>query len=145
MAESAGEKTEMPTPKKLRDARNKGQVCSSKDIVSTALLIVGFCLCAVLGIMLVDDFSNLMTYIATIINEPSLMAPREVGKLALIIICKHSFIFVVSAAVVAIFANTTQVGFLFTFEPIKPNMSKLNIVEGFKRIFAKRNLFEFLK
>jgi type III secretion protein U len=42
MAESAGEKTEMPTPKKLRDARNKGQVCSSKDIVSTACLIALF-------------------------------------------------------------------------------------------------------
>ena len=86
MAEQSGEKTEMPTPKKLRDARNKGQVCSSKDIVSPAILIVGFCLCAVLGIMLVDDFSNLMSYIATIINEPSVMAPREVGKLALVII-----------------------------------------------------------
>ena len=33
MAESSGEKTEMPTPKKLRDARQKGQVCTSKDIV----------------------------------------------------------------------------------------------------------------
>ena len=40
MAESSGEKTEMPTPKKLRDARQKGQVCTSKDIVSTALLLV---------------------------------------------------------------------------------------------------------
>ena len=34
--ESTGEKTEMPTEKKLRDARDKGQVCTSKDIVSTA-------------------------------------------------------------------------------------------------------------
>ena len=42
MAESSGEKTEMPTPKKLRDARQKGQVCQSKDIVSTALLVVLF-------------------------------------------------------------------------------------------------------
>jgi type III secretion protein U len=145
MAESAGEKTEMPTPKKLRDARNKGQVCTSKEIVSTAVLIVGFCLCAVLGIMLVDDFTNLMSYIASIINEPSIMAPREVGKLALVMICKHSFIFVVCAAVVGIIANTAQIGFLFTFEPLKPDMNKLNVVEGFKRIFAKRNLFEFLK
>ena len=39
MAESSGEKTEMPTPKKLRDAREKGQVCTSKDIVSTAILV----------------------------------------------------------------------------------------------------------
>ena len=49
MAESSGEKTEMPTPKKLRDARQKGQVCSSKDIVSTAILIVLFCVVVRLG------------------------------------------------------------------------------------------------
>ena len=35
MADEGGEKTEMPTQKKLRDARSKGQVCTSKDIVST--------------------------------------------------------------------------------------------------------------
>ena len=44
MADEGGEKTEMPTPKKLRDARNKGQVCTSTDIISNALLILGFCL-----------------------------------------------------------------------------------------------------
>ena len=55
MAESAGEKTELPTPKKLRDARQKGQVCSSKDIVSTAILIVLFALLGWMGLALVDD------------------------------------------------------------------------------------------
>jgi len=145
MADEGGEKTEMPTPKKLRDARNKGQVCTSKDIISTALLILGFCLCALLGVMLVDDFTDLMGYIAATINEPSLAGPREAGKLAAIIICKHSFIFVLCAAVVGIAANTVQIGFLFTFEPLKPDMNKLNPVEGAKKIFAKKNLFEFLK
>ena len=33
------EKTEQPTPKKLRDARKKGQVASSKDVVSAAMMI----------------------------------------------------------------------------------------------------------
>jgi type III secretion protein U len=32
------EKTEQPTPKRLRDARKKGQVANSKDVTSTALL-----------------------------------------------------------------------------------------------------------
>ena len=32
MADEGGEKTEMPTTKKLRDARQKGQVCTSKDV-----------------------------------------------------------------------------------------------------------------
>jgi flagellar biosynthesis protein FlhB len=52
---------------------------------------------------------------------------------------------VLCAAVVGIAANTVQIGFLFTFEPLKPDMNKLNPVEGAKKIFAKKNLFEFLK
>ena len=56
MAESStGEKTELPTPKKLRDAREKGQVCTSKDIVSTAVLVVLFALLGWMGIALMDD------------------------------------------------------------------------------------------
>ncbi len=145
MADESGEKTEMPTPKKLRDARNKGQVCSSKDIVSTTLLIVGFCLCAILGIVLVNDFTDLISYIAATINEPSLAGPREAGKLALWIMCKHSFTFVLCVAVVGIMANTAQIGFLFTLDPIKPDMNKLNPMEGAKKIFSKKNFFEFLK
>ena len=39
---STGEKTEQPTSKKLRDARQKGQVATSKDVTSTALLVVIF-------------------------------------------------------------------------------------------------------
>ena len=41
------EKTEQPTAKKIRDARKKGQVANSKDVTSTALLIIVF---AYLGI-----------------------------------------------------------------------------------------------
>lgn len=39
MSESSGEKTEQPTPKKLDDARKKGQVAKSQDLVSAALLV----------------------------------------------------------------------------------------------------------
>ena len=145
MAEEGGEKTEMPTPKKLRDARGRGQVCISRDMVSTALLILGFCLCAVLGMTLVDDFSDLMGHVASSVGEPSSAGSREALKLALVVICKHSFIFVLCLAVVGVAAHTVQIGFLFTLDPIKPDMGKLNPAEGVKRIFAKKNLFEFLK
>ena len=46
----SGEKTEKPTPKKLADARKKGQVPKSKDVTSTVVLLVWFMLGAlVLG------------------------------------------------------------------------------------------------
>ena len=145
MAESAGEKTEMPTPKKLRDARQKGQVCTSKDIVSTAILIVLFALLAWMGVVLMEDMEELMRFLSSTIEVNSVSDVRESAKLAAFFICKHSFIFVVVAAVIGVIGNVAQIGFLFTFEPIIPKMEKLNPVEGAKKIFSMKNLFEFLK
>ena len=145
MAESAGEKTEMPTPKKLRDARQKGQVCTSKDITSTAILVVLFALLAWMGVALMEDMEELLKFLSGRIAENNAEAVGESSKLAVFLIFKHSFIFVAVAAVIGIVGNVTQIGFLFTFEPIIPKMEKLNPVEGAKKIFSMKNLFEFLK
>lgn len=144
MAEG-GEKTEMPTPKKLRDARQKGQVCTSKDVVSTAVLLVLLSVLGVLALALTDDVSDLVRFIGLRIEENDVASLREAGKLALIIVIKHSFIFVLLAAVIAVVANVVQVGFLFTLEPLKPDLKKLNPAEGAKKIFSMKNLFEFAK
>ena len=140
-----GEKTEMPTPKKLRDARQKGQVCTSKDVVSTSLLVVLLALLGVMGVVLADDTADLVRFIGMRIGENDLPAVREATKMTAIIICKHSFIFVVVAAFIGVVANMVQVGFLFTFEPLKPDLKKLNPAEGAKKIFSMKNIFEFLK
>ena len=145
MAESAGEKTEMPTPKKLRDARQKGQVCSSKDIVSTAILIVLFAVLGWMGVALMEDMEALLRFLSGSIAENDAAAVGETSKMTAILICKHSFIFVFVAAVIGIVGNVTQIGFLFTFEPMIPKLEKLNPVEGAKKIFSMKNLFEFLK
>ena len=145
MAESSGEKTEMPTPKKLRDARQKGQVCTSKDITSTAILVVLFALLAWMGIALMEDMEGLLRFLSGRIAENNAMSVSESAKLATLLICKHSFIFVFVAALIGIVGNVAQIGVLFTFEPIIPKMEKLNPVEGAKKIFSMKNLFEFLK
>ena len=145
MAESSGEKTEMPTPKKLRDAREKGQVCTSKDIVSTAILIVLFVVLGWMGAALVDDASMMLDYVGDRLAGDPFEATRPTMGMAALVICKHSFIFVFVAAIIGIAANTAQIGFLFTLEPIIPKLEKLNPVEGAKKIFSKKNLFEFFK
>ena len=145
MAEESGEKTEMPTAKKLRDAREKGQVCTSKDIVSTALLIVMFCMVALTIMFMVNDFHSLMRFVGERLADKPVASIREGSKMAAIFICKYTFIFVAVAAVIGVAANVAQIGFLFTMEPLKPNMAKLNPVEGFKKIFCMKNFFEFLK
>ena len=145
MAESSGEKTEMPTQKKLRDARQKGQVCTSKDIVSTAILVVLFALLGWMGIALVDDGAMLLDYIGDRMHGDVFDATRPAAVLTVFVILKHSFIFVLVAAVIGIIGNVAQIGFLFTLEPIIPKMEKLNPAAGAKKIFSRKNFFEFLK
>ena len=135
----------MPTPKKLRDAREKGQVCTSKDIVSTAILVVLFALLGWMGIALMDDASMLVAFVGQRLDGDPFEPTSQAMGLTAFVICKHSFIFVLVAAVIGIAANTAQIGFLFTLEPIIPKMEKLSPVEGAKKIFSMKNLFEFLK
>ena len=42
MGEDSGDKTEEPTPHKLREARKKGQIAKSQEITSAIMLIVSF-------------------------------------------------------------------------------------------------------
>ena len=140
MAEG-GEKTEMPTPKKLRDARQKGQVCTSKDVVSTAILLVMLAVVGVMAVALTDDVANLIRYIGLRVGENDAFALREAGKMAILVVCKHSFLFVLLAAAVGVVANVVQIGFLLSFEPLKPDLKKVNPAEGAKKIFCLKNLF----
>ena len=140
-----GEKTEMPTPKKLRDAREKGQVNNSKDITSTALLLVLLTVIGILTPMLMRDLKELFIYLSRLFSVESEAAINEGMKSTAIIIVKYSFIVCVAAAVTGVAAQLAQIGFLFTFEPIKPDLNKVNPVQGAKKIFSKKNLFELFK
>ena len=83
MAEG-GDKTEQPTPKKLRDARQKGQVCTSRDIVSTAILVVLFAVLGWMGVALCEDIERLLGFIGGVYaREWDELAPAERAARAL--------------------------------------------------------------
>ena len=140
-----GEKTEMPTPKKLRDAREKGQVNNSKDITSTALLLVLMSIIGALTPMLMHDLKELFIFLSQLFRAESEAAINEGLKATVIIIIKYSFIVCVAAAVTGVAAQLAQIGFLFTFEPLKPDLNKINPAQGAKKIFSMKNLFELFK
>ena len=103
-------------------------------------------LAALLSTILVDDLEQLITFIGRANSAPDAEGSiRMAGINTVAVICKHSFIFVIVAALVGVAGNMCQIGFLFTLEPLKPSLNKMNPVEGFKRIFSMKNLFEFLK
>ena len=97
------------------------------------------------GIALADDFGEMLRYIGARTQENDLPAIREAGKYAIVLVCKYSFVFALTAAFIGVAANLAQIGFLFSLEPIKPSGKKINPAEGAKKIFSKKSFFEFLK
>lgn len=139
------EKTEQPTPKKLRDARKKGQVASSKEVASTALIlsILGY-LWVMSGVIL-DDFGDLLQLPALYFDAPFELALQQMAMALARLVVKILGPLIALVVVVAILSYYFQFGLVISFEPLKPSMKKLSPIAGVKRIISAKTLVEFIK
>ncbi len=126
------EKTEQPTPKKLRDARKKGQVAKSKEIISAAMIVGLF-----IYLWAAGEFY--LTQLQALILAPTRFygVPFEQALIPLLALVAQKALllvipFIIAGFALAFLANFLQVGGLFSIQPIKPDMNKMNPVEGFK-------------
>ncbi|MGR9050138.1 flagellar biosynthesis protein FlhB [Halobacillus faecis] len=144
---AADEKTEKATPKKREDTRKKGQVPKSQDVNTGFLLILIFGTLFLLGDYMKGTLKGLYKvafneYIHKDLSQEQTHAmfvemTMEISK----IIAP-----VMGVAVVAgIASNLLQVGVMFTGEPLKMDLKKLDPIKGAKRIFSARALVELLK
>ncbi|EXJ15636.1 type III secretion system export apparatus subunit SctU [Imhoffiella purpurea] len=142
-----GEKTEKPTAKKLRDARKKGQVSSSKDVVSAALMILMFALLWGVGGFYLDRFQTLILLPTTYTDAglPFYHALEQTFDGLIVLFFQLIAPPLLLAVVVAVMAHLGQFGFLLAFESLKPDLGKLNPAQGIKKIFSLKNLIELLK
>lgn len=149
----SGEKTEPATSKKLNDTRKQGQVAKSKDLIMAASLMSLFIIIKVyvvtMGEKLMSAFKEFYTTFEVQINDsgsgyPMTLAVSSIRKAFTDLIVITFPIFIV-AVVIAVVGNMLQQSWMVTTEPMKPKFSKLSPINGFKRIFSVRQLFELLK
>lgn len=144
-----GEKTEEPTPKKRRDAREEGQVVQSKEVNTVVILFACFLGIKFLGKILVNELYKFMIMIFNQVKNTDLFLSENnlminflkvttVFTLVTLPILLISFL-------AALLVNYLQVGFLFTSKTLKIKLDRLNPIEGFKRIFSKRGIMELVK
>ncbi|ADU30741.1 flagellar biosynthesis protein FlhB [Evansella cellulosilytica] len=143
----AQEKTEKATPKKRKESRQKGQVSKSSDVNTSFILLFVFLAFWLMGSFSVDQLIGITRYS---FQEYLLMELTEANVYSMFInfsiqaaIVVGPFMFI--AMLAAIFSNYLQVGILFAPEAIKMKLSKLDPIQGAKRIFSVRALVEFLK
>jgi type III secretion protein U len=147
MAEKSdgGDKTEKPTPKRLSDARKKGDVPKSKDVTSTAVL-GGWLL---LGLMVTgfafDRLGGLFDEIFAVMDRPFAEAWPIAGAAAGKAFVSITAMLLLPIAIFGMLVEFAQVGPVFTLEKMSPKMSHMNPGEGLKRMFNADNLFEVVK
>lgn len=139
------EKTEPPTPKKLRDARKKGQVAKSQDVGTAALTIASFVTIGIMWPSMVEQVKELILLPAQYYHKPFQQGSMElmlaIGRKILLM----SLPILMVVMVVGLAAGFGQIGFMLTFEPLKPELKKLNPMDKAKQIFSMKSLVELLK
>lgn len=140
-------KTEDATPKRIRDAKRKGQGPKSTDLGPALSLLIFIFMSGLLGNYvfkrvliflkrsLTADFNTVVdvAYVRTNFIDNMLTGMMIVIPIALISIA------------LGLAVSIAQTGFIITGEPIKPDLNKINPIQGFKNIFSKKVLFNLLK
>lgn len=144
---SGGEKTEEPTGKRRDDFRKKGQVAQSKE-VHTAALLTGLLL---FWVFYMSTFwKGLIQLLSTLIQslDNFEVTPTSTMQLAYFVIQQMGilltpvFIFVL---IVGVFSSYFQIGFLLTAKPLKPDLGKLNPIQGAKKFVSKKTFVDLIK
>ncbi len=148
-----GEKTEPATSKKLNDVRKEGQVAKSKEIIMAVTLMALFIIIKVyvgnMGEKFISSFKEFYNSFEIIVNSSSeglsmKLAAESVKNIFVDTLNIVLPIFLV-AVVIAVLGNTLQQRWMVTSKPLAPKFSKLNPINGFKRLFSFKQLFELIK
>jgi flagellar biosynthetic protein FlhB len=136
------DKTEAPTQKRKREARREGQVARSPELVSWILLLLATTLLPGLVSRVAGQLRMLLDSAAAMARNPDPGAlPGLVGK-ALAVIVTGVGPTLVAFMGIALVGNLAQVGFILTGKPLRPKLSNFNPVEGLKRMFSTRSLWQ---
>jgi flagellar biosynthetic protein FlhB len=141
------QKTEEPTARRLEEARKRGQIVYSKEVSNWAVLFAATILIAAAGPGIMSELKDVLQ---VFLSQPHAMSTdgasltRIVASLMLDV---GAILFVPIALLIAagILSGFVQTGPLFTFETIKPDLSKISPLKGFERLFSKRSIVEFVK
>ena len=151
MAEGADpeSKTEEATPRKLEDARKKGDVAKSADVGSAlSLLGAAAVILSAGGLFAGQIAEQMLPFIASphaMLGGLEAGAGIEIGGRALWAITPFLGAVMLATIIGGAGGNLAQSGILFTGDKLKPQWNRVNPLEGFKRIFGPDGLVQFLK
>ncbi|MCH7345086.1 EscU/YscU/HrcU family type III secretion system export apparatus switch protein [Pelomonas sp. CA6] len=150
MADSGGDKTEKPTPKRLLDARKKGDVPKSRDLSATVTLIVWLLLFALLVRPAADSVRALCELLFESLGQgwragDFARVARAVGWASVECLGWISAALLLPVAAAGLLTEFLQVGAVWAMDKVSPKLQHLDPSEGIKRMFSMDSLVELLK
>ncbi len=142
------EKTEQASPRRREEARKKGQVARSQELSSVAVLAAGLLFFYFGSSTMVQKILDMMKMQLANAGAKSLDSSASVQALLGNLMVDTFFIvfpFLLVVIAAGLLANYFQVGFLLSAEPLTPDLSKIDPIKGFKRLFSLRALAELIK
>lgn len=142
-----GDKTEKATPKRKREARKKGTVLQSKEVVTVASLAATF---LALQFLIPITMQMLEQMMQRFLSDQSGIVLDVPGLTKLTADCIYTVVVAalpicLVAAMVSIAATMAQTRGLFTMKAAAPKMSRLNPLQGLKKLISMQGLMELVK
>jgi type III secretion protein U len=143
--DDSGDKTEKPTPKRLREAHKRGDVARSRDLSSTVATLVWLLIFAGATAAYHDQLVELVDRSLRAMHEPFYEVVLSVGLDAFRVLLLLGAIPAVLAGLIGTLVEFLQVRGVFTFEKLKPDLNNLDPIQGIKRMFGVENIIEVAK
>jgi flagellar biosynthetic protein FlhB len=141
------QRTEEPTARRLKRARDEGQVARSVELSAAAVMFAATLMIFTMGgawlKLLSSYFAAGFTLDRKLLETPALLPAAFASQLI------HAFILVLPVMLltlgVAILASGATGGFLFSLDAVMPKFSKLSPLAGLKRMFGPNAAMELFK
>jgi flagellar biosynthetic protein FlhB len=147
MSAQGGDKTEKATPKRKREAREKGQVVKSTELSNALSLAVMFGAISIFGGQMVEGMRDMLQHFFSSAGPETLTvaAVQASFKDAITMFLTIMLPFMAAAMISGVVFNVLQSGFVFSTKALAPKLDRISPLSGFKRIFSKRTLIDLLK
>ena len=140
-----GEKTEKPTPQRLKKARKEGQIPRTPELGTW----LGVAVASVLMPMMVrNSFTavrQLFVQVGSVVNHPETTAPSKLLGQALSAFLSTLLPVALGLMLVGVMASAAQGGIAVSAKALKPSFKKLNPLTGVKRMFGVQGIWEAMK
>ncbi|MFP4020047.1 MAG: flagellar biosynthesis protein FlhB [Halanaerobium sp.] len=145
--DGTGEKTEEPTAKRKREAKEEGNVAKGKEINQAFTLLASFMfLYFLMQQIFFGVLNHMQYYFKNLIIEPfTINMTFNILYDAFFAIIETIYPVMIVAAAAGVLVNYVQIGALFTTKPLVPDLKKVDPIKGAKNIFSLKGFVELLK